>query len=196
MGILVRQPADWFQADRKVSMRIGILVALSALYTVATLACGDDDSAPQGSASPLTTFRVEGAGMAPTLENGTLVEVFDYGDSTPARGDVIVFRSPVNPSRDFIKRVIAAPGDTIRITGGQVMINGEVLDEPYAFGATECDRYCTQTMPTVGSPESEAMCNSSACYFVLGDNRPNSSDSRQDWYVPRENIIGWVDVRE
>src|SRR3990172_5077281 len=128
-------------------MRIDILVALSALYGVAALACGDDGAPPEQRTTSPVTFRVEGAGMAPTLEDGTSVEVFDYGNSAPARGDIIVFRSPTSLNRDFIKRIIAGPGDTIQISAGQVMVNGDVLAEPYARGTTNCNGQCTRMIP-------------------------------------------------
>jgi len=162
-------------------------------------------------------FRVEGASMQPSLENGEYLIVnklsyatldlsifnflpfFDAGDNPvrhlwgePSRGDVIVFRAPTNPDRDFIKRIIGLPGDTIEINGqGQVILNGAILDEPYIAGTTNCNAQCEKiTIPEAGSPQSRARCGSDACYFVMGDNRQNSSDSRQGWLVPEENIIG------
>ena len=160
-------------------------------------------------------FRVEGESMHPSLEDGEYLIVnkltyarldlsifnflpfFDAGDSpeqhlwgSPSRGDVIVFKSPTSPGRDFIKRIMAMPGDTITIDGGKVTVNGNVLEEPYATGITNCNGECTRTIPAAGTPESRAECGSDACYYVMGDNRQNSSDSRQGWYVPEENIIG------
>lgn len=162
-------------------------------------------------------FRVEGASMYPSLENGEYLIVnklsyakldtsvfnflpfYDAGGSPlkhiwgePHRGDVIVFRAPTSPNRDFIKRIIGLPGDNIEITDtGEVILNGEVLKEPYITGITSCNSVCEPfTIPAAGSPESHAKCGSDACYFVMGDNRQNSSDSRQDWLVPEENIIG------
>ncbi len=162
-------------------------------------------------------FRVEGASMYPSLENGEYLIVnklsyaqldtsifnflpfYDAGDAPlkhiwgePDRGDIIVFRAPTSPNRDFIKRIIGLPGDTIQITeSGEVILNGEVLDEPYITGITNCNSTCEPlTIPAAGSPGSHAKCGSDACYFVMGDNRQNSSDSRQGWLVPEENIIG------
>jgi signal peptidase I len=110
----------------------------------------------------------------------------------PERGDVIVFEAPTSPGRDFIKRIIGLPGDTVEITtDGKVIVNGTVLDEPYAAGTTACSgSECKWAIPLAGTQESQTMCKSDACYFVMGDNRQNSSDSRQGWLVPEENIIG------
>jgi signal peptidase I len=147
-------------------------------------------------------FRVEGPSMEPGLHNGqyllvnkavyfkvdlgTLDKFLPFIDSNggeqrflfhaPERGDVIVFRFPRDPSRDFIKRVIGVPGDTVSIREGVVTVNGVALEEPYINGGARGD------MPEEVVPPSN--------YFVLGDNRANSSDSRTWGYVPEENIIG------
>ena len=163
-------------------------------------------------------FRVEGASMSPSLANGEYLIVnklsyaqidlgmfdflpfYDAGEDSvkhlwggPERGDVIVFEAPTSPGRDFIKRIIGVPGDTVEITpDNKVIVNGTVLDEPYAAGVTSCsgDECANRIIPEEGSPEAQAECGSDACYFVMGDNRQNSSDSRQGWLVPEQNIIG------
>jgi signal peptidase I len=162
-------------------------------------------------------FRVEGESMVPSLEDGEYLIVnklayaqmdfgvfnflpgYDAGDDSvehlwgaPQRGDVIVFRAPTNPDRDFIKRIIGLPGDTVEIDENthEVKVNGEVLDEPYINNATSCNSTCMREVPELGSPEAFEDCGSEACYFVMGDNRSNSSDSRQGWLVPEENIVG------
>ena len=99
----------------------------------------------------------------------------------PKRGDVIVFRYPQDPSRDFVKRVIALPGETISMDRGRVSIDGEALEEPYL---AELD--FSSLPPTLVPPHS---------YFVMGDNRNGSSDSRHWGMVPLENIVGKVLVR-
>ncbi|MFB3093945.1 MAG: signal peptidase I [Dehalococcoidia bacterium] len=160
---------------------------------------------PGRSGGSIQNFRVEGASMEPSLDSGEYLIVnklsyaeidlsifdwlpfFDSGDNpvhhlwdTPSRGDVIVFRSPTNLNRDFIKRIIGMPGDTVEIDGdaGTVMLNGQAIEEPYVQGDTTCSNTCGPWVV----PE--------AAYFVMGDNRQNSSDSRQGWFVPEGNIIG------
>lgn len=164
-------------------------------------------------------FRVEGASMQPSLQNGEYLIVnkleyaeidlgtfdwlpfFDSGDnpvhdlwSEPERGDVIVFRAPTSTSRDFIKRIIGLPGDVVTIepSNGLVRVNGTSLTETYIQGKTDCgaDADCTFRIPEAGSEQARDECGSDECFFVMGDNRQNSSDSRQGWLVPRENIIG------
>jgi signal peptidase I len=162
-------------------------------------------------------FRVEGHSMDPSLADGEYLIVnkltyaqldlgfldplpfFDAGDDpvhylwgAPDRGDVIVFRAPLTPNRDFIKRIVGLPGDTVEIqeTTGGVTVNGQPLTETYIQGTTGCTQTCTWTVPKAGSAEAQQQCGSDRCYFVLGDNRQNTSDSRQGWLVPKENIVG------
>ena len=120
---------------------------------------------------------VDGFSMRPTLENGeyVLVNKMSYRSELPEYGDVVVFHFPVDPAQDFIKRIIALPGDDINIIDGQVRVNGHVLNESYIAAAPQY----------VGSwhvPEEQV--------FVLGDNRNNSSDSHSWGAVPIENLIG------
>lgn len=136
----------------------------------------------------ISPFIVEGASMHPTFENldYLVVNEFIYYFLAPARGDVIVFRYPNNPSAFYIKRIIGLPGDSISIDRGVVNITtakGETfaLNEPY-----KVNEDTTYTKDIVIS-DSE--------YFVMGDNRPNSSDSRLWGTLPKKNIVGRVDVR-
>ena len=99
----------------------------------------------------------------------------------PRRADIIVFRFPNDPSRDFVKRVIGLPGETVSIKRGEVFIDEDRLDEPYLM---ERDNY---EMDTVLVPPDS--------YFVMGDNRDGSSDSRHWGPVPLGNIVGKVLVR-
>jgi signal peptidase I len=120
--------------------------------------------------------RVDGFSMLPTLQNGeyVLVNRLAYRADLPDRGDIIVFLSPVN-DQDLIKRVIGLPGDQILIKDGQVVLNGQALDEPYIAAAPLYDGEWTV-------PEGEL--------FVLGDNRNDSSDSHAWGLLPVENVIG------
>ncbi|MEO8456502.1 MAG: signal peptidase I [Chloroflexota bacterium] len=162
-------------------------------------------------------FKVEGASMNPSLENGEYLIVnklsyaeidlslfnflpfFDAGDEPvhhlwggPDRGDVVVFRAPTSPNRDFIKRVIGLPGDDVLIDdqAGTVTVNGKLLTEPYIQGTTRCGQQCDWKVPLPNTADAHSTCGADRCYFVMGDNRQNSSDSRQGWMVPEENIVG------
>ena len=116
--------------------------------------------------------------MEPNLHSGQrlLISKVVYKFHEPERGDIIVFPNPNNPDEDYIKRIIGLPGETIEIKGGVVYINGSKLDEPYI-----------KDPPSRPFPEQEIPEDS---YFVLGDNRNNSTDSRTGWTVPLESIIG------
>ncbi len=122
-------------------------------------------------------IRVESISMVPTLHPGDFVIVnkLGYRLGEPAQGEIIVFRLPRDPSQRYIKRVIGVPGDVVSIRGGNVFINGQQLVEPYV----------SVTTSRGGNWEVPA-----GSYFVMGDNRNNSSDSRAWGYVPAENIIG------
>ncbi len=121
--------------------------------------------------------RVDGFSMRPTLENGeyVLVNKLAYKANLPRHGDIIVFHFPMDPNQDFIKRVIGRPGDEVKIEAGQVIVNGETLDEPYIAAAP---RYTGDWLVPDGY------------LFVLGDNRNDSSDSHSWGLVPMENVIG------
>lgn len=133
-------------------------------------------------------FIVEGASMSTTFETGDylIVDELSYRFKTPERGSVLIFKYPSNPRKSFIKRIIGLPNETIIIARGQVtIINAEYprgfsLDEPYAQSSQkDILNY------TLGQDE----------YFVLGDNRPESADSRIWGPVPRANIIGRPIIR-
>ncbi len=116
-----------------------------------------------------------------------VVDELSYRFREPVRGEIVVFRYPRDPDQFFIKRVIALPGETIEITGGDVMIyneeypNGTVLKENYLGG----ERTSGKERVTMGEGE----------YFVLGDHRDASLDSRSFGVLPRKDIIGRVWVR-
>jgi signal peptidase I len=125
---------------------------------------------------------VRGSSMTPGIQDGDriLVEPWSYLLGEIERGDVVVLRYPLDPEIDYIKRVIGLPGDHVSLVRGQVWVNGEVLDEPY-----------------VASIDSSSVLSvevSSGSYFVLGDNRPRSSDSREFGLVPESYVRGRVDL--
>ncbi len=122
-------------------------------------------------------IRVEGDSMEPSLVDGQFVIVnkLAYSLQDPQRGDIIVFRFPLNPERRFIKRIIGLPGDHVQVQDGQVFIEGNLLNEPYlAVPPAYNDRW------DVGLNQ----------VFVLGDNRNNSSDSQNWGALALEDIIG------
>jgi len=134
-------------------------------------------------------FIVSGQSMENTFHNGDyiIVDQLSYYFHDPKRGDVVIFRYPKDPSKFFIKRVIGVPGDTIIIQNGKVIIknkenpDGVVLNEPYIKSMTTPNRI----EETLGDRE----------YFVMGDNRDNSSDSRI-WGVLQEGrIVGRAFLR-
>ena len=130
------------------------------------------------------SFEVHLSSMEPNIHEGQriLVSKIAYQFHEPERGDVIIFHAPDNLRGDFIKRIIALPGDTVEVDKGLVYINGYQLDEPYI---KDLPKY---TLSRQKIPEDN--------YFVLGDNRNNSNDSHNGWTVPRENIIGkvWLSI--
>jgi signal peptidase I len=159
-------------------------------------------------------FKIEGQSMEPSLHTGQYILVnkivyfhFDlnaplrllpgnadlapkivYPFHMPHRGEVLVFEYPRDMSKDYIKRVIGLPGDTVAIRDGQVYVNGTLLDEPYLNGLqTTCrgEDACNGGQP-VTVP--------AGAVFVMGDNRNNSSDSREWGALPLDGIIGkaWV----
>ena len=153
-------------------------------------------------------FKVDGSSMDPTLEDGQyllvnrlvylrveldrlakIVPLWKAGEGSsrhaihaPKRGEVIVFEfpdsNPNNPRKDFVKRVVGLPGETMRMFDGKVFVNEEVLDEPYL---SQKD-HSNASEITLGEGE----------YYVLGDNRAHSNDSRSWGAVPEANIRGKV----
>lgn len=136
-------------------------------------------------------FVVEGQSMEPNFHNQEylIVQKISYKISQPKRGDVIIFKAPNNPGYDYIKRIIALPGDNIKIEKNSVYINGKKINESY-LAANE--------LTLVGQNENLALEKTIGPneFFVLGDNRQHSSDSREFGPLDKSNIIGkvWVTV--
>jgi signal peptidase I len=123
-------------------------------------------------------FQVEQYSMEPNLlpRDRVLVSKFIYRIRPPAPGEIIVLHPPTNAERNYIKRVVAVAGQTVRITEGRVYINGRPLREPYVHVNTT-GSYGPQVVPAEE-------------VFVLGDNRGNSEDSRAFGFVPVSSIVG------
>ena len=162
-------------------------------------------------------FTIPSESMEKTLLIGDylLVDKFCYGGKvgwnrllpyrSVRRGDVIVFHYPVNPAQDFVKRVVALPGDRLRLINKRVYVNGTLVQEPYVQ-YTSLRNYYRDDFPRTDSPdygvdakwwkempklvEDHQLIIPENHYFVLGDNRDDSQDSRYWGFVPRENILG------
>jgi signal peptidase I len=129
--------------------------------------------------------RVEGLSMAPTLsdQDRLIVNKLIYKISEPRRSDIVMLYYPLNPDKSFVKRVIAEEGDTVRIVDGQVFVNEVPLRDDYVPPEYRShDDWGPQVIPE-------------GYYFVMGDHRNNSSDSRHWGMVPKRYIIGKVQVR-
>lgn len=135
-------------------------------------------------------FIVSGTSMVPTFSNKDylIVDEISYRFHQPARGDVIIFRYPKDPKKFFVKRIIGLPGETVSLdTNGTVTIknsehpDGFTLDEPYVKNTQ------LQAYPEITLPGDE--------YFVMGDNRSGSSDSRMWGTLPEKNIVGVALIR-
>ncbi len=129
--------------------------------------------------------RVEGQSMAPTLadQDRLIVNKFAYRVGEPRRGDIVMLYYPLNPDKSFVKRVIAEEGDTVRIVEGKVFVNDVPLRDDFVPPEYKShDDWGPQIIPD-------------GYYFVMGDHRNNSSDSRHWGMVPKKYIIGKVQIR-
>ncbi|MBZ0284259.1 MAG: signal peptidase I [Anaerolineae bacterium] len=133
-------------------------------------------------------FIVEGPSMQPNFHTGQVLVVsrLNYMFSPPQRGEIVIFNAPGQPPEEppYIKRVIGLPGETVEIRDTKVYVNNVELFEPYINEDCEASR-CVNRTWTLGEDE----------YFVMGDNRNHSSDSRAFGAVPRERIIGEALIR-
>ena len=149
-------------------------------------------------------FKIPSGSMIPTFKVGDRIFVnkFIYGAHVPLtefrlpglrepkRGDIIVFISPEDKKKDFVKRLIAKGGETVEIKDGKIYVNGEEVHDPlsvrsvYYYNAGDYGR------------EGQAVKVPSDSYFVLGDNRNNSYDSHTGWFASRDKIIGkaWISI--
>src|SRR3989304_2624172 len=127
---------------------------------------------------------VIGPSMEPGLNNNQrlVISKVSYVFGQPQRGDVIILHAPNSWQTEYIKRIIAIPGDTVEIKNGTVYVNGIELYEPYIADP-----------PYYTFPKEEMAPNS---YFVLGDNRNNSNDSHNGWTISRQSIVGkaWISI--
>ena len=122
-------------------------------------------------------YSIPSASMRPALEIGDHIVVTPYRSSPPQRGHVIVFRSPLNPNEMLVKRIIAVPGDLIDTREGRVRIGEHFIAEPYVARQSSTGAIQAQIVPA-------------ASFFVMGDNRDESLDSRKWGAVPQQLIAG------
>ena len=129
-------------------------------------------------------FYIPSGSMEPTLQVGDriLVGKFSYRIGQIDRGDIIVFHYPLGPARDFVKRVVGLPGEKVELKEGLVLVNGKPVSELYPTALPGGDRACTSNYGPRKVPLGQ--------YFVLGDNRCNSEDSRFFGFVPERNVVG------
>ena len=134
--------------------------------------------------------KVSGSSMVPTFRSGDyiLTDKMTYRFSTPKKGDIIVLKNPRNEAEDFIKRIVATPGDKIKIETNIIYINENPLNEPYIP-----NDYITRGQNFL--TDGETIYIGQDQYFVMGDNRSHSSDSREWGTVTRKEIIGKVFFR-
>jgi signal peptidase I len=128
-------------------------------------------------------YEIKGRSMVPTFENGERVVVLKVFYDVE-RGDVVIFSSTEDPTKDLIKRVIGLPGEHVRIEGGKVYIDGELLEEDY-LNESRVKHQVTEEDQTLAEGE----------YYVLGDNRDDSHDSRRFGAVSETKLKGKVVIR-
>lgn len=131
-------------------------------------------------------FQVSGQSMFPTFKDKEyiLTNLIGLRLGPPHKGDVVVFKAPKEEEKDFIKRVIGEPGDTVSLKEGLVYVNGKLLDE---------SEYLASDVRTYGGSflkDVESVVAPEGNYFVMGDNRMYSSDSREWGFLPKSDIIG------
>lgn len=151
---------------------VDLIILIGAIYALVNLAT--------------VRFIVQGPSMQPTFHDDQflIVSRVNYLLGDPERGDIVVFHYPGNIAEDYIKRVVGLPGDVVEIRDTQVLVNGEVQSEPYINEPCQPTR-CQDVMWELGPDQ----------YFVMGDNRNRSRDSRDFGPVQREYIVGEVLIR-
>jgi signal peptidase I len=170
--VVERRPSGWRNALEWVAIIVGALLVALVIKTFL-----------------LSAFYIPSESMTPTLKVGdrVMVNKISYDLHSVHRGDIVVFKRPPSEAedptiKDLIKRVIGLPGETIEARDGKVYIDGRLLNEPYLPAGTETLNLPPRTVP-------------SGQYFVMGDNRMNSKDSRYIGPIPKSLIVGRAFVR-
>ena len=162
-GTVIREAKEWAHS---------ILVALVLTLVIRTYV--------------VQAFKIPSGSMRPTLLEGDklFVNKFIYRLHPPERGDIIVFKYPEDPKKDFIKRLVAYQGETVEIRDGKIYVNDKVLDDPATFG-----KFYYYNHEPYGGPNEKVRVPGDS-YYALGDNSANSTDSRFWGFVPKKNMVG------
>lgn len=176
-----KNPADYQETNSKVGSSIidfiQTFVLFGAIFAIIYLFV----------AQP---HKVSGSSMLPTYQDGNyiLTDKLSYRFGAPQHGDVIVLKNPKNESQDFIKRIMGVPGDKVKVSNGKVYINDQLKNEPY-LPADRRSQYGNFLK------ENQDFQVPNDQYFVMGDNREHSSDSREWGTITKEEIVGKVFFR-
>ena len=131
-------------------------------------------------------FKIPSGSMRPTLLEGDklFVNKFIYRFEDPKRGDIVVFKYPEDPKKDFIKRLVALGGETVEIRDGKIYVDGKVLEDEKSF-----KKFYYYNHDPFGGPDEKIKVPENS-FYVLGDNSANSTDSRFWGFVPKKNMLG------
>ena len=134
----------------------------------------------------IQAFKIPSGSMRPTLMEGDklFVNKYTYRFHPPQRGDIIVFKYPEDPKKDFIKRLVAFEHETVENKDGKIYVEGKVLEDPSTFG-----KFYYYNHDPFGGPGEKIQIPKDS-YYVLGDNSANSTDSRFWGFVPKANLVG------
>lgn len=134
----------------------------------------------------IQAFKIPSGSMRPTLMEGDklFVNKYTYRFHPPKRGDIVVFKYPEDPKKDFIKRLVALPNETVEIRDGKIYVDDQMLGDPDSFS-----KFYYYNHDPFGGPNEKIKVPEQA-YYVLGDNSANSTDSRFWGFVPKANLVG------
>jgi signal peptidase I len=181
-------PATPSAPQRRLGLVLLVVAAVIALGTTIYLTnpLRTADDTPAGRMLGFRVYRNPSSSMEPTIHRNAffLVSAWPIVRNGPQAGDVVVYRYPIDPSMSYVKRVIAVGGSTIEIRNDVVYVGGKQISEPYLLPAEgrPQDLPSPYSMPATPIPANY--------YFVMGDNRNNSQDSRHTGPIPRSAIVG------
>jgi signal peptidase I len=170
---------------RVLRVLVTVLVALAiAMYTLNPLKVPSRD--PRLRILGINLYRIPTHGMEPTISYGKIVlaSAWPYCHADPKPGDIIMFRDPLDAALLYAKRVIASGGSTVEIANGVTVVDGHPLAEPY-LGGVAGRHELSRSMPKLQVP--------AGSYFVMGDNRDDSYDSRMFGFIARSAVVARVE---